>query len=287
MPIYKNWFFERKVPGKREKGIEHKFLVKKIIYKKKKKNREVLIFKNPIYGKILVINGILQLTEFDEYIYHEMISHSVLFAYPNPKEVLIIGGGDGGALREVLKHKIERVDLVEMDKEIINLAKGNLLKFVSQNAFSDKRVKVFIEKGENFVKDKKKKYDVIIVDSLNFGEKDSKNLFTEVFYQRIFNLLKKEGIFITLGASFLDFERFIKKIFYELKKVFPKVFILRFCVPSFHCGEYSFLVGSKKIDLRKIKIEKKFKNFKKKSLLKYFSPEIFKASLVLPKNFRL
>ena len=286
MPIYKGWFFEKKIPGKRERGIRHGFLIEEIIFKKKKRDREFLIFKNPIYGKVLVINGILQLTEFDEYIYHEMISHSALFPHPNPKKILIIGGGDGGALREVLKHKIDKVELVETNEEIIKLAK-TFLKFVSQNAFSDKRVKVFIKRGEDFLEKKEKEYDVIIVDCLNIGESDSLPLVKLKFYQRAFTALKNKGIFITLGASFLDFERFIKKIFLELKKVFPKVFVLRFCIPSFHCGEYSFLVASKGIDLKKVKIEKKFEEFEKKPSLKYFSPEIFKANLTLPKNFRL
>jgi len=286
MPIYKNWFLEKKIPGKREKGIKHYFLIEKIIFKGKSKFQDILIFKNPIYGRILVLDGILQLTEYDEFIYHEMISHSVLFPHRDPQRILIIGGGDGGALREVLKHSVEKVHLVEMDKTMINLAKTHL-RFVSQNSFSDKRVKVFIERGEKFLKETKEKYDIIIVDSLNFGEKNSLALFSLKFYKRAFKILTKEGILITLGASFLDFENFVKKIFLRLKKIFPKVFILRFCVPSFHCGEYCFLIGSKKIDLKKAKIEKKFEKFKKKSSLKYFSPEIFKASLTLPKIFKL
>lgn len=286
MPIYKNWFLEKKIPGKREKGIKHYFLIEKIIFKGKSKFQDILIFKNPIYGRILVLDGILQLTEYDEFIYHEMISHSVLFPHKDPQRILIIGGGDGGALREVLKHSVEKVHLVEMDKTMINLAKTHL-RFVSQNSFSDGRVKVFIERGEKFLKETKEKYDIIIVDSLNFGEKNSLALFSLKFYKRAFKILTKEGILITLGTSFLDFENFVKKIFLRLKKIFPKVFILRFCVPSFHCGEYCFLVGSKKIDLKKAKIEKKFEKFKKKSSLKYFSPEIFKASLTLPKIFKL
>ncbi len=286
MPIYKNWFLEKKIPGKREKGIKHYFLIEKIIFKGKSKFQDILIFKNPIYGRILVLDGILQLTEYDEFIYHEMISHSVLFPHRDPQRILIIGGGDGGALREVLKHSVEKVHLVEMDKTMINLAKTHL-RFVSQNSFSDERVKVFIERGEKFLKNTNEKYDIIIIDSLNFGEKNSLALFSLKFYKRAFKILTKEGILITLGASFLDFENFVKKIFLRLKKVFPKVFILRFCVPSFHCGEYCFLIGSKKIDLKKAKIEKKFEKFKKKFSLKYFSPEIFKASLTLPKIFKL
>jgi len=286
MPIYKNWFVEKKVPGKRECGVKHYFLIEKIIFKGKSDFQDILIFKNPIYGKILVINGILQLTESDEFIYHEMISHPVLFSHKNPKKVLIIGGGDGGALREVLKHPVKKVDLVEMDKRMIEIAK-NYLKFVCQNCFSDKRVKIFFEKGEDFVKRSKEKYDIIIVDCLNFGEKESLPLFSLNFYTRSFEILEKDGILITLGTSFLDFENFVKKIFRNLKKIFPKVFILKFCVPSFHCGEYCFLVGSKKIDLKKVKIEEKFEKFKKKSTLKYFSPQIFKASLVLPKIYQI
>jgi len=283
MPTSKGWFCEGKIPGKRKKGIKHCFLIEKIIFKRKSKVQDILIFKNPVYGKILIIDGILQLAQRDEFIYHEMISHPVLFSHPQAKKILILGGGDGGALREVLKHKVKKVDLVEADELMIKLAQTHL-KFVSQNAFSDKRVRIFIEKGEEFVKKTKEKQDIVIVDCLNFGQESSLSLFELKFYQRIFEILTEKGILITLGASLLDFENFVKKIYQRIKEVFPKVFILRFCVPSFHCGEYCFLIGSKKIDFQKVKIKQKFEKFKEKNSLKYFSPEVFKTSLILP-NF--
>lgn len=284
------WFCEKEVPGKRFKKIKHCFLIEKLIYQGKSRFQKILIFKNPIYGKIFVLDGILQFSELDEFIYHEMITHPILFSHPNPKKILIIGGGDGGALREVLKHPVESVDLVEVDEKVLMVSK-KYLSFLHQNSFSDKRLKIYFKRGEDFLKDKLNLYDVVIVDSTNLKPGGiSFPLYSKNFYQRVFKALKKEGMMITLGASFLDFENLVKPLFKKLKSVFPFVVIFRFCMPSYHCGEYSFLAASKKIDLTKInpkEIERKFNQLKKKKIFKYYSPKIHFSSLVLPEIWKI
>jgi len=278
---------EKPIPGKREKSVKHCFFAKKIILRKKTKFHEVLIFENPLYKRVFLLNGIVQLSQFDEFIYHEMMVHPVLFSHPFPKKILILGGGDGGVLREVLKHKVKSVDLVEIDRQIIEISK-KYLKFCCKNSFSDKRVKIFNLPAQKFIQKVNKKYEIIISDCTNFGEKISKPLFSLNFYSKIYEILSPSGIFVTLGSSFLDFENILKEIFKKMKKIFEKVFCIRFCVPSFHCGEYAFLVGSKKIDLSKVNFSllcKKYEKLRKK--LKYYSPEIHKSSFVLPKIWQL
>ena len=141
--------------------------------------------------------------------------------------------------------------------------------------------------GEKFIEGKKNLYDVVVVDSTNFSEINSLSLYSVNFYKKVYSLLKKDGIIITLGASFLD-APFIKKIKNNIKKAFKNTAIYRFCMPSYHCGEYCFVGGAKNIRLKKIetqKINQKFEKLKTKYKFKDYSPEIHKTSLILPFDF--
>lgn len=291
MPISKKkWFCEKMSLGKRAGKIKHCFFIDKLVFKGNTNFQEVLIFDNSVYDRILCLDNIVQFSKSDEFIYHETMVHPVLFSHPKPENILIIGGGDGGVLREVLKHQVKKVDLVEIDKEIIKLSK-KYLKSVCQDSFSDKRVNLYNLPGESFVKNYKNFYDVIIIDPNNpEPESFSPPLFSIKFYRGAFSALKKDGIIITLGASFLDFKNFIKTDFKRLKKVFSFVSIYRFTMPSYHCGEYSFIAGSKDMDLNKVdfkKIEERFKKVSKRHKFKYYSPQIHESSMILPKNWQL
>lgn len=286
----KGWFCEKEVPGKRLGKIKHSFSIDKLIFEGKTSFQKVLIFDNKLYGRIFCLDNVIQFSQVDEFIYHEMISHPVLFSHPNPRKILIIGGGDGGVLREVLKHPVKKVDLVEMDEGIIKVSK-KYLRFVCEDSFSDKRVKIHNLPGEAFVKEKKSFYDLIIIDCTNLESKGlSFPLYSVRFYKEAFSALKKDGIIIILGASFLDFENIIKKILKKLKKVFLSVAIYKFSMPSYHCGEYSFIAGSKKINLKKVdfkKIKTRLNKIFKKHKFRYYSPEVHRASMVLPKIWQV
>jgi len=291
MPISKKkWFCEKSLPGKRKKTIEHCFSVDKLIFKGKTKFQDVFIFDNDLYGRILFLDGINQLSQKDEFIYHEIMVHPILFSHPNPKNVLIIGGGDGCILREVLKHNVKKVDLVELDEEFIKICKKHFAS-INKKSFSDKRVNVHIEPGQDFIKKYINHYDAIIVDCTNLEDQGlSSSLYTKAFYNQVLKSLTKHGVIITLGASFLDFNTLIKKIFKGIKAVFSNSVIYRFTVPSYHCGEYSFIAGSGSIDLEKInfkKIQDRFDKLAKKHEFKYYSPEIHKASMVLPEAYKI
>lgn len=276
------WFSEKEVPGKRFRKIKHSFFIKKLIYKGKTPFQKVLIFDNPVYGRVFCLDDIVQLSQSDEFIYHEMMTHPVLFSHPNPENILIIGGGDGGVLREILKHPVKKVGLAEIDKKIIEISK-KYLKFVCQNSFSDKRVEILNLAGEKLIKTHKGAFDIILIDCTNpEPEGFSVPLYSATFYQNIFNALRRDGMVITLGASFLDFN-FINTIYKRLGRFFPSVAIYRFCMPSYHCGEYSFIAASKKINLHKIdfrKIKERIRLGKYK--FRHYSPEIHRSSTILP-----
>jgi spermidine synthase len=291
MPTSKdNWFCEDKVPGSRFGKIKHCFSIDELVFKGRTKYQDVLIFDNSVYGRVFCLENIIELSEKDEFIYHEMIAHPVLFSHPNPKNILIIGGGDGGTLREVLRHPVERVDLVEIDIEVINLSK-KYLSFVCQNSFSDKRVNIFNMPGQEFIKNKNNFYDIAFIDCTNFGSDGLSNfLYSDNFYKQLSKSLKNDGIMVALGFSFLDFDKFTKDSLKKINNFYPFVSLIRYCMPSYHCGEYSFVTGSKKINMGKInfaKVSKRFKKIEKKFDFKYYSPDIHKASLVLPKIWRI
>ncbi len=283
------WFCEISVPGKRAGAVKHCFLIENLVFKGRSPWQKFLIFDNPLYGRIFVLDGIVQLSEKDEFIDHEMIVHPILFSHPNPQNVLVIGGGDGGVLKEVLKHPINKIDLVELDEKVIDISKKYLPFLGAKKSFSNEKVRIFIEKGEEFIKNYKNFYDIAIIDCTNFGEKGlSNSLYSLKFYKDLFSALTQKGIMITLGASFLDFQAIIKPILKRILSVFPNANLFKFTMPSYHCGEYCFIAASKKIDLQKIdfpQIEKRIRleghNFK------YYSSEIHRTSIILPPLWKI
>ena len=183
MPISKKWFCEGAVPGKRFGKIKHCFLMDKLVFKGKTSYQDILIFDNAIYGRVAVLDGIVQFSEKDEFVYHEMISHPILFSHPSPQKILIIGGGDGGVLREVLKHPVKEVYLVDIDKEAMGIFR-KYTPFISQNSFKDKRTKIFFGDGREFIKKFRNFFDVVIVDS-NDPMGPSLPLFSSRFYKYV------------------------------------------------------------------------------------------------------
>ena len=207
----------------------------------------------------------------DEYFYQEMITHPAMVSHPHPKNVLIIGGGDGGVAREVLKHDIERIDLVEIDEEVINLSKKFFPEIAS--SFNDKRVNIFNMDAFEFV-NKTGNYDVIIVDStdpIGFAA----SLFSEVFYEKASRLLGKEGILVTqTGSPFMNPAHIIKAI-KGISANFNHYFPYLASVPTYPSGLWSYVMASNSPIFRRRKFTGKYYNDEVyDSLNKY--PQFFK-----------
>lgn len=257
--------------------------IKKILYAKKSKFHKIQILESRSWGRVLTLDESIQTTERDEFIYHEMISHVPLFLHPNPKSVLIIGGGDGGVLREVLKHKIKKADLVEIDKDVIEASKKYLGK-IHCNSFYNKRAEVIVGDGIDFITKHKNAFDVIIIDSTDpVGA--AEGLFTDKFYKDAHSSLRHNGFLVThSGAVFAQREEF-SKTFKKIKRFFPKTAPYLTIVPSYPSGLWSFIIGSKKIDPSKTSLKKLRQNYKKLKIeTKYYNPEIHLSSFV-PPNF--
>jgi len=292
IPPYHNrpWFIETSFPGVR-RCKKDAFLIGKEIFKGKSDFQDIYIFESPGFGRILVLDGIIQFSQSDEFIYHETIAHLPLLSHPSPKRFLVVGGGDGGVLREAVKHPLEELYQVEIDRKVVALAKKHL-PFVSRGAFSDKRFSISFEDGRKFIKRYKDFFDVIVVDSTD-PVGPGKVLFQGDFYKTVFEALTSDGIAIFQLGPFLDFDLIVKPTARKLAPHCRYVHPVRLPMPSYSCGcEYCFMIASKKIDPASIPPSVIAKRLKerlgtKASSLKYYTPPMHLASMVMPRMWQL
>jgi len=252
------------------------FNVKKILHEEKTPFQKIEVIENEFFGKILLIDGLVQTTEKDEFFYHEMLVHPAFVSHPSPEEILIIGGGDGGALREVLRYDVRKVSLVEIDKKVIEISKKFFPKLSS--SFNDSRVKVIIANGAEYVKELKEKFDILIVDSSDpIGP--SKALFEKDFYISLKKIIKENGIIISQTGSPFYHKDIIKKLNETLKKIYKIVKFYISPVPTYPSGIWSFVYLSE--DINPLEIKRKAP-----PNLKYYNEDIHFASFALPNFLR-
>lgn len=188
------WFKEELAPG-----IGHAARVDKVLFDDEIDHQHLVVFENETYGRMFALNGIIQMTTADEFIYHEMITHVPLYAHGEAKRVLIIGGGDGGVLREVLRHRsVEKATLVEIEKSVIDFAR-KWFPETSDGAFDDPRTNIVIADGAQYVRETDEVYDVVIVDSTD-PVGPGEVLFTEEFYAGCKRVLDTGGILTVQGG---------------------------------------------------------------------------------------
>ena len=208
--------------------------------------QQIDIFDTSAYGRVLVLDGGLMITEKDEFIYHEMITHVPMAVHPRVRNVLVIGGGDGGTVRELTKYRtIESIDLVEVDKHVVLLAK-KYLPFTSAK-LKDKRVKVWFEEGLRYVRGKKAEYDLIIVDSSDpYGP--AEGFFTREFYGTCFKALRDDGILINQHESpfYAAHQKSVRDAHRHIAVEFPLSTVYQCHIPSYPSGHWLFGFASKK-----------------------------------------
>lgn len=237
--------------------------------------QHVAVVESQYYGRMLVLDGIIQTTERDEFVYHEMIAHPAMVTHPCPKRVLVVGGGDGGAIREIIKHPaVEEAHLVEIDEAVVRSAK-TFLPTIS-GALKDPRVQVIIADGIQYVTQYKDYYDVILVDSTDpIGP--AVGLFKHPFYVSIFDALKKDGILVAQTESpFVNLD-LIPQVVSDISKVFPIVKPYICTIPTYPGNLWTFTMGSKKYDPEEVDLTK-IPELK----TKYFTAQLHRACFVLP-----
>ncbi len=217
------------------KDISQSFKVERIIHREQTELQDLVIFENKAMGRVLALDGVIQTTEGDEFFYHEMMGHVPLIAHGNARRVLIIGGGDGGLLEEVLKHKaIERVVMVEIDRYVIDLSK-KYLPSIPGKAFEDPRTEIVIADGAKYVAETAERFDVIMVDSTDpMGPGEV--LFTAAFYADCKRCMLPGGVMVTQnGVPFFQPDE-LSTTWQRLKPLFPDVSFYVVPVPSYYGG---------------------------------------------------
>jgi spermidine synthase len=244
--------------------------------------QQIDVYETEAFGRMLVNDGVVMFTEWDEFCYHEMISHVPLFAHPAPRRVLVIGGGDGGALREVLRHPtVESADLCEIDPEMIAVTRRW---FPAQAAaFDDPRVRLIHEDGMAFVRNPENYYDVVIVDSTDPGG-IADGLFREPFFRDLFRATTDAGVVATMSETFFYQPDLLARIKRDTGKIFPHSGSYYAMVPTYPSGVLSFVICAKRHDPSAAPDPERTKPIREK--LKYYSAEIHQAAFVLPEFAR-
>ncbi|MBU1427703.1 polyamine aminopropyltransferase [bacterium] len=260
-----------------EKGRTLKIKIKKSLEKVKSEFQEIEVVESETFGKILLIDGVIMVTESDEFCYHEMIAHVPLCVHPKAQKVLVIGGGDGGTVREILKHdNIKEVEVCEIDEKVIEISKRHFPYLA--NSLDDPKVKIYYEDGNEFVKAHKNEYDIIIVDSSDpIGPAEV--LFRREFFEAMFQALKDDGIVVTQAESFFYHSEIIKSLFSFIRDIYPISEYYYTLVPTYPSGVIGFTFCSKKYH--------PINNFNetealKLNDLKYYDRGIHKSAFNLP-----
>ena len=264
--LINNWFFEDDMP------FASAFKIKGSLYSTKSKYQKIDVLESVKMGKVLLLDNKVMVTENDEFYYHEAIAHTSVSIHPNPNKLLVIGGGDGGTIREVLKYSsVSEIDLVEIDEEVINVSK----KYFPETAceLTNPKVKLQTCDAIEYVK-KGVLYDVILCDSTD-PEGFALGLISKEFYKNILQALNKNGIYICQSGSLILQENEFKTNLENMRSVFKYVDVIVSIIPSYPGSLWSFLIGSNS------PIDKTIKNTPI-GKTKYWNPEIHERLFAKP-----
>ncbi|MBI1779350.1 MAG: polyamine aminopropyltransferase [Proteobacteria bacterium] len=271
-----DWFCETLYPD-----VGQRFAVSKIVHRIKTEHQDLVIFETPVFGRVLALDGVIQLTQKDEFIYHEMLTHVPIVAHGKAKRVLIVGGGDGGILREALRHDVERVTMVEIDRAVVDLSKEYFPE-VSAGAFADPRFELVIADGMKFIAETDRKFDVIIVDSTD-PQGPGEVLFTVAFYEECKRCLAAGGVLVLQnGVPFFQGDE-LTMVHRRLKPLFADAACFLAAVPSYYGGFMALGWASDDASLRQQKPEALKTRTSRLRDTRYYSPELHQAAFQLPR----
>ena len=269
------WFSEMHTPN-----VKFSIRVDKQLYSGQSDFQRIDVFESPEFGRFLTLDGFMMLTEKDEFIYHEMITHIPMAVHPNVKNVLVIGAGDGGVIRELVRYDdIENIDMVEIDPLVVEVAKKYLPKTAC--SFDDPRVNIYFEDGLRYIRFCENKYDLIIVDSTDpFGP--GEGLFTREFYGNCYKALKEDGILINQHESpFYDEDAAAcQRAHRNIVGTFPISRVYQAHIPTYPSGHWLFGFSSKKYHPLKDLNDKKWNERGLKC--RYYTTMLHKGAFYIP-----
>lgn len=282
--MYAYWLIEKNHPSE-----FHWHGVERFIYTSETPYQKVEIIESPFYGRCLVLDGRIQSSERDEFIYHEALVHPALILHPFPQRVLILGGAEGATLREVLRYKdVKEAVMVDIDEKVVKISQEFLPEW-HKDSFNDKRVTLLFRDARAYLEETYEKFDVIISDlSEPMAGSPAVKLFTYEFYKIVKEHLTSGGIFVMQSGTshHLKFQ-FHSTMYSTLRKIFDKVFSYQAYVPVYDFI-WSFIFSSDKINPKEISEEEIDKRLKEKSIenLRFYDGETHKMMFSLPKHIR-
>lgn len=263
-------------------GLRIKIRIDKLLFDSETEHQRLQLFESKRFGRVLTLDGVIQTTESDEFIYHEMMAHLPILAHGKAKRVLIIGGGDGGMAEEVLKHKsVEHVTMVEIDAGVVEFSK-QYLPDICKNAFDDPRLNLVIADGAKFLAETEERFDVAIIDSTDpIGPAEV--LFTETFYGNVKRCLNEGGVVATQnGVPFLQGGE-LRSTLAAFRKLFRDPTCYLATVPTYFGGPMAFGWGTDDASLRQVPEETLAERFAAAGIeTRYYTPAIHKAAFALP-----
>ena len=269
------WFSE-----KHTKNCKFSIKVDKQIFSAQSEFQRIDVFESKEFGRFLTLDGYMMLTEKDEFIYHEMITHVPMAVHPNVKNVLVIGAGDGGVARELTRYSnIESIDIVEIDEMVVEVCR----KYLTQTAcgFDDKRVNLYFQDGLKYIRKCENKYDLIIVDSTDpFGP--GEGLFTKEFYGNCFKALKDDGIMVNQHESpfYEDDAIAMQRAHKRIVESFNISRVYQAHIPTYPSGHWLFGFASKKYHPVGDLMAKEWDQLALKT--RYYNTNLHKGAFYLP-----
>lgn len=264
-------------------GYTQGMRIEKVYFEHKTDHQHLLIFHNAHFGRVMVLDGVVQTTERDEFIYHEMLTHVPIFAHGAVRNVLIVGGGDGGMLREVLKHDgVESVVQVEIDQEVIEMSRTHLPNH-SAGAFDDPRVTIVIDDGLNYVRSTAEQFDVVISDSTDpIGPGEA--LFSNDFYAGCKRCLRDDGILVTQNGVVLLQPDEAAQTAAHLDRLFDDWHFFSASVPTYVGGIMVFAFATNRSEHHQVSAQTLHERFKASGIeTRYYTPDIHRGSFALPR----
>jgi spermidine synthase len=273
-----DWFQEKLFPH-----VRQTFEITKVLFREQTEHQDLIIFETPTYGRVLALDSIIQVTERDEFVYHEMMAHMPIIAHGRARRVLIVGGGDGGILREALRHKsIEHVTMVEIDRAVVDMCL-EYMPSIPKRAFRDRRANLVIADGARFVAETDERFDVVIVDSTDpMGPGEV--LFTERFYRNCHRVLTPGGILVNQnGVPFMQADE-VTMTYRRRRKSFKDVGFYVAAVPSYYGGLMTLGWASDNPRLRHVPAATIARRVATAGLTRtrYYTPAIHNAAFALP-----
>jgi len=265
-------------------GFRMSYQVDKVLYELQTEHQHLVLFEQPFFGKMLMLDGATQITKKDEFIYQEMMAHVPLFAHGNPHEVLIIGGGDCGIAEEVLKHKaVKRLTQVEIDAQVVEFAKEHFSEFTTP-VFADKRFECVIDDGMKYVVKTERRYDVIIIDSTD-PQGPGRVLFSQKFYAGCRRCMKKGGVMVTQSGVPIYQPDELTKSVARFRRLFADGTCYIAAIPTYVGGHLAMGWATDDRRLRQTPVKILAERYRKAGHFRtqYWTPEVQAAAFALPR----